>query len=113
MSNKLELEHIFRLYLDHSKREEEGEIIVLILNYLSFLFQDEDESGEPSEPILLEDFTEYEVDDFLNFYLEDNFDNFEELQEKSKKMLKSFLKFLKEKKYFNKEEVEEWTEILK
>jgi len=113
MSNKQDLEQVFRLYLDHTKREEDGEIIVLILNYLSLLFEEEEESKDLSEVILLEDFTEYEVDDFLNFYLEDNFDNFEELQNKSKVMLKNFLKFLKEKKYFNKEEAEEWTEILK
>lgn len=110
MSNNQELETIFRIYLDHTKRDD-GEIIVLILNYLSHLFQDDEE--ETSEPILLEDFTQYEVDDFLNFYLEDNFENFLELQAKSKIMLRTFLKFLKEKKYFNKEEVEEWTEILK
>ncbi|MBP9888121.1 MAG: hypothetical protein KBF93_17610, partial [Leptospiraceae bacterium] len=84
MSNKQDLEHVFRLYLDHTKREEDGEIIVLILNYLSLLFEDEEEPKDSSEVILLEDFTEYEVDDFLNFYLEDNFDNFEELQTKSK-----------------------------
>ena len=111
MSNNQELESVFRLYLDHTQRQEDGEIIVLILNYLSFLFQDEDD--ESPEAILLEDFTQYEVDDFLHFYLEDNFDNFEELIQKSKVMLKNFLKFLKEKKYFNKEEVDEWTEILK
>ncbi|MBK8394406.1 MAG: hypothetical protein IPL26_04060 [Leptospiraceae bacterium] len=110
MSNNLELESVFRLYLDHTKRQEDGEIIVLVLNYLALLFQDEE--TESTEAVLLEDFTQYEVDDFLNFYLEDNFDNFEELQNKSKTMLKNFLKFLKEKKYFNKEEVEEWTEIL-
>ena len=110
MSNNLELESVFRLYLDHTKRQEDGEIIVLVLNYLALLFQDEE--TESTEAVLLEDFTQYEVDDFLNFYLEDNFDNFEELQNKSKTMLKNFLKLLKEKKYFNKEEVEEWTEIL-
>ena len=112
MSNKEDLETIFRFYLDHTKRND-GEIIVLVLNYLSHLFQEEDESNESSEQILLEDFTHYEVDDFLNFYLEDNFEDYEALQAKSKIMLKSFLKFLKEKKYFNKEEAEEWTEILK
>ena len=41
MSNKQDLEQVFRLYLDHTKREEDGEIIVLILNYLSLLFEDE------------------------------------------------------------------------
>ena len=112
MSNKQDLEYIFRLYLDYTKRED-GEIIVLILNYLSHLYQDEEESSSDNETILLEDFTHYEVDDFLNFYLEDNFENFEELQETTKKFLKNFLKFVKEKKYFNKEEIEEWTEILK
>ncbi|HMV41607.1 MAG TPA: hypothetical protein PK079_01645 [Leptospiraceae bacterium] len=110
MSDKKDLESIFRLYLDATKRDD-GEIIVLILNYLSHLFVDEE--GENTEPILLEDFTHYEVDDFLNFYLEDNFENFLELQAKSKIMLRNFLKFLKERKYFNKEEVEEWMEILK
>jgi hypothetical protein len=112
MSNKLDLETVCREYLDHTKKED-GEIIVLILNYLSHLFQEDEEENSVNQNILLEDFTYYEVDDFLNFYLEDNFENFEELQTKAKKFLKSFLKFLKEKKYFNKEEVEEWTEILK
>ncbi len=112
MSNKQDLETVFRLYLDHTKKDD-GEIIVLILNYLSHLFMDEEDESESSEAIQLEDFTHYEVDDFLNFYLEDNFENYEELQAKSKVVLKNFLKFLKEKKYFNKEEAEEWTEILK
>lgn len=112
MSNKLDLETVFRQYLDHTKSED-GEIIVLVLNYLSHLYQDEEESNSDNEIILLEDFTHYEVDDFLNFYLEDNFENFKELQEVTKKFLKKFLKFVKEKKYFNKEEIEEWTEILK
>jgi hypothetical protein len=110
MSNKQDLETVFRLYLDHTKKDD-GEIIVLILNYLSHLFMDEED--ESSETIQLEDFTHYEVDDFLNFYLEDNFENYEELQTKSKIVLRNFLKFLKEKKYFNKEEADEWTEILK
>jgi|GEM_PF-1904333 hypothetical protein len=112
MSNNLDLETVFRQYLDHTKKDD-GEIIVLILNYLSHLYQDEEESSSDNETILLEDFTHYEVDDFLNFYLEDNFENFEELQETTKRFLKNFLKFVKEKKYFNKEEIEEWTEILK
>ena len=112
MSNKQDLETVFRLYLDYTKRDD-GEIIVLILNYLSHLFHDEEGTTESEEPIYLEDFTHYEVDDFLNFYLEDNFDNYEELQTRSKIVLRSFLKFLKEKKYFNKEEADEWTEILK
>lgn len=110
--DKLEVETIFRLYLDHSKREEDREIIVLVLNYLNFLFEPEDDEEDP-EKILLEDLSSYEVDDFINFYLEDNFDNFKELQKKSVSFFTNFLKFVREKKYMSKEEIEEWKEVLR
>jgi hypothetical protein len=102
----LELEYVIRSYLEETQRNEQGEIFVLLLEYLTHLFEDTE------EPILLEDLTQYEIDDFINFYLEDNFTEDKEIQNRAKKILLQFLKFLKQKKYITIEEEKEWKEIL-
>ncbi|MCE9499949.1 MAG: hypothetical protein K8R21_05555 [Leptospira sp.] len=103
-------ETAFRLYLDSSdSQDSDREIFSLILNYLGHL--SDEESGED---ILLEDFSMYEVDDFLNFYLPDNFESESEmLQKKSKDLLEKFLKFALKKKLMSSEQKEEWREILR
>jgi hypothetical protein len=105
----LELETLVREYLDFEKKEEESEIFGLLLQYLSHLFEEDSE-----EPIFLEDVSAYEVDDFLNFFLEDNFpENFKDLQSKSKVVFQKFFKFLVKKKVLEKEDEKEWKEVLK
>ena len=103
---QLELEYVIRKYLEETQKNEQGEIFVLLLEYLTHLFEDTD------EPILLEDLTQYEIDDFINFYLEDNFIEDKEIQNRTKQVLLQFLKFLKQKKYITIEEEKEWKEIL-
>ncbi len=106
---KVELESLVREYLDSEKKEEESEVFGLLLQYLSHLFEEDTE-----EPILLEDLTAYEVDDFLHFFLEDNFpENYSELQKKSKIVFQKFFKFLSKKKVLEKEDEKEWKEVLK
>ena len=63
--------------------------------------------------ILFEDFSSYELDDFLYFYLEDNFENFSDLQKKSINLFRRFLKFAAAKKFIDSEEIHEWEEVLK
>lgn len=96
------------MYLDFSKKEEEGEIFAILLEYLDAVYDKEE------EPILLEDLTLFEIDDFLNFFLEDNFE--EEapgLIKRAKTAIRSFEKFIRSKKMLSAEELEEWTEALK
>jgi hypothetical protein len=104
---KISLESAIREYLDFSKKENEAEIFALLIEYMQHLFIDSEEE------ILLEDFTAYEGDDFLNFFLEDNFpEEFESLKPKSEKLIRDFVSYLKKKKFIPKEEVEEWKEVL-
>jgi hypothetical protein len=69
---------------------------------------------ESEDPILLEDLSAYEIDDYLQFFLQDNFqEEFLELQRKSILVLKNFRKFLSDKKLLEKEDEKEWKEVLK
>ncbi|MDX1959396.1 MAG: hypothetical protein SFU98_12535 [Leptospiraceae bacterium] len=106
MMEKISLESAIRSFLDFSKNEEQSETFALLLEYMQLLFADSEEE------ILLEDFTAYEADDFLNFFLEDNFpEEYEVIRKKSEKSLKDFFNYLKKKKLISKEEVEEWKEV--
>ncbi|HNI99644.1 MAG TPA: hypothetical protein PL169_26520 [Leptospiraceae bacterium] len=108
MNLTISFEEAARMYLDFSKKEKEGEIFAILLDYLDAVYDKEE------EPILLEDLTLFEIDDFLNFFLEDNFeDEAPELIKRSKSVLRSFEKFVKSKKLLSAEELEEWTEVLK
>jgi len=105
----LEFETLVREYLDFEKKEEESEVFGLLLHYLSHLFGEDLE-----EPIFIRDVSAYEVDDFLNFFLEDNFpENFKELHSKSRVVFQKFFKFLIKKKVLEKEDEKEWKEVLK
>jgi hypothetical protein len=105
-TDKKILETVFREYLDKTQKPEDGEVFVLLLNYLNHLFEDTEEE------ILLEDLTSYEVDDFLNFYLGDQFPDDKNIIKRSTTVLKNFLKFLQSKKLMDKDEEREWKEVL-
>lgn len=98
-----------REYLDFSKDLSEAEIFGLLTEYLQHLYEDSE------EVILLEDFSVYEADDFINFYLQEFFEGEEllSLQKRSLAILNKFMKFLEKKKYIHKEAVEEWKEVMK
>ena len=104
----LEFEPIVREYLDSTNQESEARIFGLLFQYLDTLYEDSE------DPILLEDFSAYEADDFLNFFLEDNFqEEFPDLRSESLKTFQNFLKFLSRKKLSPPEEMKEWKEVLK
>lgn len=104
----LEFEPIVREYLDSTNQESEARIFGLLFQYLDTLYEDSE------DPILLEDFSAYEADDFLNFFLEDNFqEEFPDLRSESLKTFQNFLKFLSRKKLIPPEEMKEWKEVLK
>ncbi len=98
------VELIIREYLDFSQKQEEGEFFVLLLNYLSHLVEEDEE-------VTLDDFGSYEADDFLNFYLEDQFPDDKNVLKKSKAALKNLFKYMISKKLIDKEEEKEWKEI--
>jgi hypothetical protein len=100
------VEGIIRDYLDHSQKQEDGEFLVLLLNYLSHLVEEDEE-------VTLDDFGSYEADDFLNFYLQDQFPDDKVVIQKSKSALKNLFKFMLTKKLIDKEEEKEWKEIFR
>ena len=104
---KRELEFLLREYLDYSKKEEEARDFGLLLEYLSHLYEDSE------EPILLEDFSAYEADDFLQFFLEDKFPEDKKLKISCKHSIKNFFQYLLKKNMIHKEEISEWKEVLK
>ena len=127
-SDSVFAENVFRLFLESSNSKSgDSEIFSYLLDYLSNFEDDEENNntlGEnssqsksknaenPQMGILFEDFSSYELDDFLYFYLEDNFENYSDLQKKSKNLFKRFLKFAVEKKLLTSEAKDEWEEIL-
>ena len=106
MSEKIKAEDAFRLYLEESQDVEAAPIASIVIEYLSFLYASED------EPILLEDFSEYEVDDLLEFYLMDNYQDHEKIRSKMRVFLKGFLQFALAKSYLSKEEARDWKNVL-
>ncbi|MEM7181951.1 MAG: hypothetical protein AAF518_13625 [Spirochaetota bacterium] len=106
MSQKIKAEDAFRLYLQESQDHEAAAIASIILEYLSFLYSAEE------EPILLEDFSEYEVDDLLEFYLMDNYQDYEKIRGKMRVFLKGFVRFALAKSYLSKEEARDWKNVL-
>ncbi len=98
-----------REYLDQSGDLSEAEIFGLVNEYLQHLYEDSEEE------ILLEDFSVYEADDFIHFYLTEFFEGseLETLQKRSTQVLNKFMKFLEKKKYIHKEAMEEWKEVMK
>ncbi len=104
-----QLDDLVREYLDHSKKEEEATVFGLLFQYLGHLYE------ESEEPIFLEDLSSYEIDDYLQFFLPDQFEEGEvaALQKQSIGVFRKFLKFLSEKKLLEKEDEKEWKEVLK
>ncbi len=125
MPGKFLAEEVFRLFLDSpNSKEGDSQIFYYVLDYLSN-FKDEDDSDtsgdslsedtvnqETGKGVLLEDFSSYELDDFLYFYLEDNFENYADLQKQSVHLFRRFLKFATAKKFLGPEDREEWEEVL-
>lgn len=124
-SSPVYAEEVFRLFLDSPfSKKGDPEIFSYVLDYLSNFDYEEDLTTDdlPSEKStdatnlqkksLFEDFSSYEVDDFIYFYLEDNFENFQELQKKSINLFKRFLKFAVQKKLLPAEDRDEWEEVL-
>lgn len=103
------LEDVIRQYATEVQDFKQNEILHILLEYMNLLFEDSD------EPIYLEDFTAYEGDDFLNFYLPDNFEGEElkELERLSKKTIQKFIQYCSKKNLLSKEALEEWKEVFK
>jgi hypothetical protein len=107
--NKTLLEDVIREYATEAQDLQKAELLRILLDYMNLLFEDSDEE------VLLEDFTAYEGDDFLNFFLPDNYEGEEllKLEKLALKTLKDFINYCKKKKLIHKEAIEEWKEVLK
>lgn len=107
--NKPTLEDVIRQYATEKQDFKQNEVLHILLDYMKLLFEETD------EPIYLEDFTAFEGDDFLNFYLPDNFEGEElkRLQKIAKKTLQEFIKYSSQKKFLSKEALEEWKEVFR
>ncbi|MCB1144116.1 MAG: hypothetical protein H7A24_16065 [Leptospiraceae bacterium] len=98
---------LLNLFLEEGKNREKEPVLKMFTDYLLHLYEGEDE-------ILMEDVSGFEVDDFLNFYIQDRYpDRSETLIREARSALKSFQKFLIQKKYLTSEDLEEWKEALK
>lgn len=107
--NRPVLEDVIREYLTQVQDFHQNEVLHILLDYMNLLFEDSEET------IYLEDFTAFEGDDFLNFYLPDNFtgEELKKIQASAEETLNQFIKYCSKKKYFNKEALEEWKEVFK
>ncbi len=107
--NKPFLEDIIREFATLTQDEKKAEVLRILLDYMNLLFED------TQEEILLEDFTAYEGDDFIYFFLPDNYEGEElvNLQKIAIQTIKEFINYCKKKKLLNKEAVQEWKEVLK
>jgi hypothetical protein len=107
--NKPLLEDLIREFATLTQDEKKTEVLRILLDYMNLLFED------TQEEILLEDFTAYEGDDFIYFFLPDNYEGKElvNLQKVAIQTIKEFINYCKKKKLLNKEALQEWKEVLK
>lgn len=107
--SKLLLEDVIRQYATEKQDFKQNEVLHILLDYMNLLF------GETDEPIYVEDLTAFEGDDFLHFYLPDNFEGkeLEKLQKTAQKTLREFIRYLNQKKFISKDALEEWKEVFK
>lgn len=113
MSGPSSLEETVRSFLEtipEGAPSSEKEMPSLLLEFSELLFEDPEDS---SEKILITDLSAFELDEFLNFYLEDMFPEDSKIREKGKIFLKKFRKFLEKKNLLKKEQEEEWKEFFK
>jgi hypothetical protein len=102
--------NVFQDFVSTSEYPDADEKMVsIVTEYIDHIYLDETEEGEE---ILVEDLTHYEVDDFLNFYLEDNFDDTEFLKKQAKDFFSRFLSYCIKSKLLPKEARKDWTEVL-
>jgi hypothetical protein len=105
------LSEIFDKFLSVSEYPEaDAKILSILLEYLECIYSEEAER-EKGE-IFFKDLTHYEVDDFLNFYLDDNFDDADFLKKQGYSLFKRFLNFASKEKLISKEVKKDWTEVL-
>lgn len=88
----------------------DSEVAEVLFEYMDHLYLDE--SVEEPEDIYVEDLSFYEIDDFLNFYIPDNFEEPKFAQKKAKGFFKRFLKFCLEKRYIAEEDKSDWIKVL-
>lgn len=107
--NKILLDDVIREYATERQDLQKAELLRILMDYMNLLFE------ESEEEILFEDFTAYEGDDFIHFFLPDNFEGEEldKLQKLAFHTLKDFINYCKKKKIIHKEALEEWKEVLK
>lgn len=113
MSGPSSLEETVRSFLEtvpEGAPSSEKEMPSILLEFSQLLFED---PGDTSEKILISDLSAFELDEFLNFYLEDMFPDDTKIREKGKTFLKKFRKFLEKRSLLKKEQEEEWKEFFK
>ncbi|MCB1158541.1 MAG: hypothetical protein H7A25_18340 [Leptospiraceae bacterium] len=110
MAEKHSARNAFDAFLEISDINDDDELIEVLLEYLEHLYLDETE--EEPEEILLEDLTHFEVDDFINFYLIDNYTNHVFMRKKYLSFFKRFLGFASKKGLMEKDEINLWKEVL-
>ncbi|GBF37406.1 hypothetical protein [Leptospira johnsonii] len=113
MSGVPSLEDTVRSFLEtipEGAPSSEKEMPSLLLEFSQLLFE---EPGNSSEKLLISDLSAFELDEFLNFYLEDMFPDDAKIRDKGKTFLKKFRKFLDKRSLLKREQEEEWKEFFK
>ncbi len=112
MSGTSSLEETLKSFLEslqEGAKKSDAEIATLLTEFSSLLFESpEDET--PAE-ILITQLGSFELDEFLNFYLQDMHPNDPAIVKKGKEFLKKFRKFLDRKDLLTKEQQIDWKEF--
>ncbi|TGL62365.1 hypothetical protein [Leptospira sarikeiensis] len=113
MSGVPSLEEVIGSFLETFPQGASGsekEIPSLFLEFSELLFENPENT---SNQVLISHLGGFELDEFLNFYLEDMFPDDPKIRTKGKDFLKKFRKFLEKKSLLNKEQEIEWKEFYK
>ncbi|TGJ98556.1 hypothetical protein EHQ53_02210 [Leptospira langatensis] len=114
MASHSSLEETIRSFLETFQggvKESDQEISTLLLEFSGLLFENPEEEKE--KKIQVSDLTGFELDEFLNFYLEDMFPDDSRIRSKAKDFLKKFKKYLDKNSLLNAEQAEDWKEFFK
>ncbi|TGJ99352.1 hypothetical protein EHO59_15940 [Leptospira semungkisensis] len=114
MSPHSSLEETIRSFLETFQggvKDSDQEISALLLEFSGLLFENPEE--EKGKKIQVSDLTGFELDEFLNFYLEDMFPEDSRIRGKAKEFLKKFRKYLDKNSLLNQEQLEDWKEFFK
>ncbi|EPG66773.1 hypothetical protein ACE5IS_07380 [Leptospira wolffii] len=112
MSGVPTIEEAIRSFLDTQQEganRSDSEMATLLLEFSALLFENPEEGK--SEEILIHHLGSFELDEFLNFYLQDMHPDDAHIVKKGKEFLKKFRKFLDKRSLLAGEQKEDWKEF--